>query len=421
MSSLRVGYLIQHGTPDLSVLAGPQLHILAVIRELKRAGHQVRLLAGRDASLTWSDDLETWHAATRPRTSRGVFRAVEAVVRRSQSATRFPYFNLFESLRYADACRTALDGCDVLYERNHYLAYGGYFAARAMGIPWVIELNGNILHELDEVGVEMSSLQRSVGRWVTSRAYHAADHIVVVSEALKEVVVRELGVPESRVSVVLNGVDLDLFTRAHDTAGIRRRLGLADGPVVAFVGTFQPWHGADLLVDAFHHVRQQVPDAQLVLIGDGPGREGLVGRVASHGDAGHVRMPGRLPQAEVAAALACADVLVAPHAYAEGNIVGTPLKILEYMAAGRAVVASTAPIHELVEHGVSGHRVAPGDARALADGLVTVLGDAPLRARYAEAARGVAERHSWAAVAGRLEGLFERVRRESSGPALVRA
>lgn len=419
MSKYRIGYLIQHSAPDLRVVSGAQLHVTAVVRELSRAGHPVRLLTERDGRMSWSDDLSTWQAVEYGFSRRAPFRAIERPLRKLQTAFTIPYVNLFESLRYADACLQALGECQLLYERNNYLAYGGYFAARALGIPWVIELNGNILEELAEMGVDMSAAQRHVGHLVTRWAYRAADHVVVVSDALKREVVEKLGVPESRVSVVLNGVDLDLFAQAHDTEGMRRRLNLDEGPIVAFVGTFQPWHGVHLLAEAFHSVRQRVPNAQLVMVGEGPGRQDIQESLTASGDIARVRLTGRMPQVDVAAVLACADVLAAPHAYAEGTIVGTPLKILEYMAAGRAIVASTAPIHELVQHGVSGHRVAPGDGQALADGILALLEDDGLRGRYGREAGRLAQTYSWASVAQRLRVLFEEVRQSSGGRASV--
>ena len=168
--------------------------------------------------------------------------------------------------------------------------------------------------------------------------------------------------------------------------------------------------------------RSGPPNAQLVMVGDGPGHRDIQESLTASGDIARVRLTGRMPQVDVAAVLACADVLAAPHAYAEGTIVGTPLKILEYMAAGRAIVASTAPIHELVQHGISGHRVAPGDGHALADGILALLEDDVLRGRYGREASRLAKTYSWASVAQRLRTLFEEVRQTSGvRPSVARA
>ena len=73
-----------------------------------------------------------------------------------------------------------------------------------------------------------------------------------------------------------------------------------------------------------------------------------------------------MSQADVAAVLSVADVVVAPYPFDHHDIVGTPLKLMEYLAAGKAIVASTAPIHEIIEDGNTGLRVPPGDSQAMA-------------------------------------------------------
>lgn len=405
---LRIGYLMQNGAPDLDTTSGPQLHVTAVINGLRRRGHRVRTVAFQRGRLQWTDDLEEWHPASYGATKAAPARLFESAARRIQSELHLPFLNLFDSIHYADASIRLLDGVDIMYERHGYLGYGGLLAARWMGVPLVVEMNGNILKEIDEMGVEMSRVQRAIGRQITKRSLRAADQVVAVSSALKDQVVRELGVAEGRVAVVVNGVNLDLFSRPVEGSQVRRRYGVGPGPLVVFVGSFQPWHGVESLVCAFQTVLRHFPNAYLLLAGDGPGRHALDTQVHDLGLAQHTVLTGRLPQKDVAEIVHAADVVAAPYGLQHADVVGTPLKIVEYMAAGKAIVATTAPIHELVTDGVTGVRVAPASAEALAEGVLRLLADDALRERLGNAARLEAQRYSWDGVVASLCALFDR-------------
>jgi glycosyltransferase involved in cell wall biosynthesis len=294
----------------------------------------------------------------------------------------------------------------VLYERHGYMGFGGVMAARWLGIPLILELNGNIIKEIDERKLPMSPLQRAIGRWITIRTFLAADHMVVVSDALRQTLINEYQIPAGHISVVLNGVDVDLFSKRYDADRVRSRFGLSGGPLVGFVGTFEPWHGVDLLVSAFCEITLKCPKAQLVIVGEGPGKDKAVAHANQLGLDGRVKFLGRLPQVEVAEVLSATKVLVAPYPFEYGDIVGTPLKIMEYMAAGKGIVASTAPLHEMIEHEVTGLRVAPADPKALADGINRLLDDENLCNSLGENAATRAKRYSWDQVALRLVEIF---------------
>lgn len=405
---LRVGYLLQKNGPDLSVLSGPQLHTTAVIQGLRKAGDEVRTVAIQRWQLGWSDDdlKDNWQPPRYGFADRWWFRLVERPLRWLQNHLPLPFLGLFDALRFADAAVQLLRGYDVLYERHGYMGFGGVFAARLLNIPLVLELNGNILKELDEMGLHMSAVQKKIGRWITRHTFLAADHVVVVSEALKHELVDGLQIPAEKISVVLNGVDLELFSQPYDHQAVRQQYHLGAGPVVAFVGSFQPWHGVEFLVAAFKAVQERFPSARLLLVGDGEGRANIMTQLTELGLQDHIVLTGRLPQAQVAAIVQAADVLAAPYGFTYGDIVGTPLKIVEYMAAGKAIVASTAPIHELIADGVTGVRVAPANADALASGIIRLLEDEALRATLGANAQREAQQYSWAHVVNRLRRLF---------------
>jgi len=212
----------------------------------------------------------------------------------------------------------------------------------------------------------------------------------------------------------LNGVNIELFTKEHDDNATRKQFGINGDHVVAFVGSFEPWHGVGLLVSGFQHVLNRIPNSQLLLVGDGYEMNKTVLKTSELGLNEHVKFLGRLTQDQIASILSASKVVVAPYPFEYGDIVGSPLKLVEYMASGRGIVASTAPIHEIIEHGVTGLRVAPANSAALADGIIQLIENDSLRNEMGRCAAVRARQYSWANVANRLSVIFlEQIKRNS--------
>jgi glycosyltransferase involved in cell wall biosynthesis len=230
-------------------------------------------------------------------------------------------------------------------------------AARALGKPCVVKVHGT-----DVNGV----LQRGAARRVAARILPAADALVAVSRPLGDELVR-LGVPRGRVHRVANGVDAGVFF-PRDRAEARRSLGVpAEARVVLFVGRLEPQKGIRELVDAFDRLRARAPEAVLALVGDGVSTAEVRARVAPWGAA--ARVLGAQPQEAVAAWMGACDLLVLP-SWAEG----TPNVVLEALASGRPVVAtSVGGIPDLLADDRAGVLVPPRDARALEDALAYAL------------------------------------------------
>lgn len=408
---LRIAYVLQTGIPETDVVSGPLLHIQAVVDGLRKRGHRVRIFMPRNGRLASSGTLDgsDWEAASLRLSRNVLFRLVESPIRRVQSELRLPYLNLFDSIRYADAASNALAGSDLIFERFGFMGYGGVLTAARLRIPSILEVNGDIAKEMEVLGVELSPVQRRISAQITRRTLSAATGIVCVAAALKQRLVDVMKLDPDKIEVIANGADVSLFCQPQDVESIREEFELPTRPIVIFVGSFQPWHGVDLLLEAFAQVRA-VSDAELLLVGEGPGRLKAEGQARKSSVAGRVRFLGRMSNLNVARLLATSDIAVVPFPDAKGEIAGSPLKIFEYMAAGRAIVASSAAIHDAIEHEVTGLRVRPADAAALAQGILRLLRDAELRQKLGANARRVAmERYSWEHTSAHLESWFNTV------------
>ena len=256
-----------------------------------------------------------------------------------------------------DALRAQGKKLDLLYERYSLFHRAGIEVASSLSIPHILEINAPLV---DEQARFRGLQQRKLAERIESEVFNRADHIIAVSEAMKIHALKQ-GVPASRISVLPNGVDTARFHPGIDSALIRSRHNLSDHPVIGFVGSLKPWHGLDLLFDAFIIVQRQFPQARLLIVGDGPVMEGLRQRVAKEDMEHAVVLAGHVLHGEIPAYLAAMDVTVAPY-QPQQDFYFSPMKVVESMAAGRPVIAPRiGQLSELVEDGVTGRLYPPGD------------------------------------------------------------
>lgn len=202
------------------------------------------------------------------------------------------------------------------------------------------------------------ALPRRFMRW----ASRVASASIGVSQALVERM-GELGLRSPRQLALRNGVDLARFRADADPEALRARLGLQGSPLLLSVGNLVPLKGHDLVIEALGLLRRQGLDARLCIIGAGPLRAELESLAQRLGLAEQVRLPGALPQDELAAWYGAADMLVLA-----SEREGWPNVLLESMACGTPVVATAVGgIPEIVEPPLTGRIVQQRTAQALAD------------------------------------------------------
>ena len=167
-----------------------------------------------------------------------------------------------------------------------------------------------------------------------------------------------------------------------------------------------PYEGLDLLFDALPAVVQAVPNAHLLIAGNGTQEEWLRSRSTEPALAPHVTMAGRLPHQEVWQAYGAADLMVYPRLLTRTTALTTPLKPLEAMAMGKAVLASDVPaMRELVKPGVSGELFEAGNGTRLAERCVELLGQDERRVALGATARDFVKRErQWGHLVSRVPG-----------------
>ncbi len=297
---------------------------------------------------------------------------------------------------------------DFIYDRYVSFNYSAVAVGRRLKIPVILEVNSPYAYQrttFDEK-VYFKRIIRAFERKICTDS----SRVIVVSTTLKKILAG-IGVPAERIVVMPNGVDPEAFHPRIDGAAVRQKLSLGDKTVVGFTGILRPWHGLDLLVEAFARLSKTRPKLHLVLIGDGPSRAEVEALAARLGMSDKLTVTGRLPHGEVKNYVAALDIAVSPRA----TPYSSPMKILEYMGLAKAIVAPDMEnIRDIIVPGKNGVLFETESVESLAEQIRTLCEDPELRERLGkEARRTIDEGRTWAHNARDVVSIVESLKTEA--------
>ena len=279
---------------------------------------------------------------------------------------------------------------ELLYKRHARNDIGALTAARHSGVPSVLEVNclftGSGYRAFEPMAFE------GVAAALERHALRIANARIAVSTPLAGQITKLSGMP---ALIVPNGVNISRFDPALAAPDkIREKFGLGSALVIGWTGVIREWHGLELLLDAI----AQIPAAHLFVAGDGPARGALQERAHALRMSTRFTVTGRIAHTDMPSHIAAMDIAVVA---ADRTGVASPMKLLEYMAMGRAVIAPRLPnIEDVLSDASLGRLFRPDDLADLVMVLRELANDAPARQRLGEAARhAVLERRSWNHVA----------------------
>ena len=348
-------------------------------------------------------------------TGKRPFHLIEGGLRRVQGLLKLPYLASFDSRRFYEACARALPTYQICHEYAGLLSVGAAYASQNTNTPYVLTVDADLLLEADVMGQPITGLRRQVAQWTARKTYELADQIITVSEPTKENLVQNWGVAADKITIIPNGVNVELFQQPVDKQAVCAEFGLGEAPVLMFVGGFQRWHGLDKLLEALAEIVKTLPETRLLLVGDGPARPFVEEHIQRLALEKYVTITGFLPHARIPQLLAVADVVTVPYPQLPQEMWFSPLKLYEYMAAGKAIVASSAgQIKNVIRHNKNGVLVTPGDVADLAQACLYLLQNESERIRLGANAQNEAEtEHGWSRQIERLEQVYAAAMRRS--------
>lgn len=379
---MRVAYIC--ADPGIPVFGqkGCSIHVQEVIRSLLQKNIHVSLFTTRLGEEVPSDlrSLKVYSLPTIPK--------VERAVRERVARSINPDLELELSLAQP---------FDFIYERYSLWSYSGMEYARQRGIPGILEVNAPLILEQEK---HRGLVDKVAAEAIARQVFEAASTIVAVSREVKDYVSQYVRDTE-KIKVIPNGVNPQRFKLNLSGKDSRQF-------TVGFVGSLKPWHGLPVLIDAFAGFHKQHPQACLLIVGDGTERDFIVAEIERRHLESAVHFTGAVPPETVPHWLSQMDVTVAPYPQSE-HFYFSPLKVYEYMAAGLPVVASNiGQIPEVIEDGVNGWLIPPGDSAALANALECLWRSPLLRRRLGDYARAkIFQHHTWERVVEKILGFAQ--------------
>ncbi len=300
---------------------------------------------------------------------------------------------------------------DVLHAHSPALCGSAALrVSRRTGIPLVYEIrafweDAAVGNGDGNPGSAKYRLTRTLENLVVARA----GAVVTICEGLRADLI-DRGTAADRISIIPNGVDLDMFgdPPPRDPA-FARQLSLGEGPVIGFIGSFYDYEGIDDLIAAMPALIRRHPGARLLLVGGGPCDLALKRQALCSSAAMAIHFIGRVPHSEVERYYALCDIMAYPRKRSRLTDLVTPLKPLEAMAQGKLVAASDVGGHrELIDDGVTGTLFAPDDPVACAEALASLLDARPTwDERRATARNYVESQHDWAVNVQRYQDVYQ--------------
>ena len=363
------------------------IHIASIVNALRSLGHDV-LVVGPVATRQNG-------AQSTPSLLGRIKRAVPAAV--------FELLQLgYNAIVYLKLRRAVRQfSPDLIYERYALYNFSGVLLAKRWKIPLILEVNTPYAHAWAKY---YGLWFRRLAEAIETRTLLAASHLITVTHAQKGFL-EECGIPPARVAVCHNAIEPAEF-KPDSYPGIRNQLGFSDRhTVVGFVGTMNRWQGIPEFPKVVQAVLRTCGDARFLFVGDGEYRRALEDFCTNEGFSDKVVFVGRKPHSEIPALIAAMDIGI----LLNSNAYGSPMKIFEYLAMKKAVIAPRVrPVEEVIIDGKTGFLIEPGNAEQMAEKIAALAADPALRRHFGEEGRQyVLSHHTWKENAARIVAIYQ--------------
>ncbi|MCC6818901.1 MAG: glycosyltransferase family 4 protein [Bacteroidia bacterium] len=341
---MKIIYYSPHPTHDIVSEVGYATHQREVINALKSLGHQVFPVIMGGTELANLNPLAVDGYKQAPWK-----RLIKAFVPRFIWTS----FNNFKLLKHDKMAGLRLENeiiahqPDLIYERSEYLQDSGAQLAKKYSIKYIIEVNAPFVQEMREF--EGYSLYQSKAHRVEKFKISTANKVIAVSSALGNFLMEKYNCPHEKLFIQPNCINPSkIVSLLHEENDIKQKLNLNnESKVIGFVGSMFPYHGVDVLIDAFAVVCQNNVNWRLLIIGDGVILNNLKNQVSKLGISDKVIFTGKVPHSIVFDYIAIMDMCI----MAKSNWYGSPVKIFEYGLMNKPIIApNTLPVLDVMTH-----------------------------------------------------------------------
>lgn len=390
--AMRILYLSPHPTHDTFSDVGYSTHQREMINALRELGHEVipEIIGNysyQTVEVGNSDVIEKQQISVRGKMKKfiptGIWQAAKDIAMRKHDKG-------FVRAKFEKAI--VENQPDVIYERSEMLCSSGVILANKYKIPHFYEVNGPGVEEMAKL--EGQSLLETFAHRFEQRKFRLSNGLFTVSSAMKDYLKEEYRVKESKINVMPNAFDPSAFRplNKEEKAEMKMKLGLNSGLIIGFIGSILPFHGVELLIDAFKEVSDIHQQSQLLIVGSGSGFEEMKAYVESAFPPNKVVFTGQVPHADAYKYIDVMDVAV----MATSNWYGSPVKIFEYGAMNKAIIAPNVdPVRDVMRNEEDGLLI-DSNIEQLKVAIIRLLGDSGLRSDLARNFhKKVWDHHTW--------------------------
>lgn len=322
-----------------------------------------------------------------------------------------------EEIEYNKQLFNFLDVSDFnpmfVYQRYGRNSYAGLQYAKKHHIPFILEYNGSEIWMSHHWGKPLK--YEDITRFIEDTVLRNSDLVVGNAEAFRSELLNK-GVDGNRILIVPNGVDPTRFNPSVDGRQVRDLYHIGDDSIlVSFIGSFGPWHGADLLARCIKKIISQNRKVRFLFVGDGSKARDVKSIIEHDHMTEYAYMTGMIERDVIKFYLAASDILVSPQVPNPDNtpFFGSPTKLFEYMAMGKAIVASNLDqMAEILNTRDNALLFEAGDMKQLTNAILLLASDSELRLSLGKKAREtVVERFTWEAhiqtILDKIQGIHD--------------
>jgi glycosyltransferase involved in cell wall biosynthesis len=391
---MKILYYSSHPTLSLHAQTGPGTHMREMISAMRHLGHEVH-------PVIMADYIKTKPGIKKEKSfslKSAIKKFIPGIVWRSLKE-----YQLLQFDRKAEGIlKTEIDSFkpDLVYERAAYLQESGLNNMKMRSCPHYMEINAPFMDEVAQFE-KAPTLWHRKARHVESLQARHPDKVYVVSTVLKKYYM-QYGGDEDRIEVIPNCVNtLKAKCNMKLKRSLLEKFGLRGKKVIGFVGSIFPYHGIDVLIRAFANIAASDTVTVLLIVGDGETLPELRTLCRRLGIDDRVIFTGSVPNQNVFSYIDLMDIAV----MAKSNWYGSPVKIFEYGAMKKPIIAPlTPPVMDVMREGIDGWLTQP-DEISVSKAILGLLGNKELSLRMAGSFHNkVMNKHTWQRAAAAILG-----------------
>ncbi len=393
---MKILYYSPHPHLNLSDPAGYGTHMREMIKAFRAMGHEVKVV------VMGGTEPRTEAAAPKPSMFKSL--AKRFIPTRRWQTLKDKQLIEFDDDAYDQLVEEIKDfQPDMVYERGNYMQVSGVNAANRQKVMHFLEMNSPYVEE--KLDLEGESNMLDVARQKEAWQLSKSNHVVVVSSSLKEYFIHEHKVFGGKVSVLPNAIDPEKVNPSADKiAAVKQQYGMEGKTVLGWVGSIQPWHGVETLIDAFAKLAAKEKDTHLLIVGSGETIAEMQEKAASKACSDRIHFTGYIPHKDVFAHIGAMDICILPNT----KWYCSPIKIFEYGIMEKAIIASNhAAVLDVMNPGKDGLVIDPTE-EALVEAMENLVQNPELQKKLAMTfAKKVRLDHTWEANAKRVIDIWE--------------